>query len=90
MEQREKLNYDTTPAKGLVDPMEISGAELALQRCLKLRQGYFTPRSTSHWVRLWEEPSAYVKHFRWPGQHPERHSAVNSPSGRGNELAGWA
>lgn len=59
--QRERLNCDAAATKGLVDPLDVSGAELALQRCLKLRQGYFTPKSTSHWVRLWEGLSAWMK-----------------------------
>lgn len=43
---------DAPATKGLADPVEISGAELALLRCLSLRQGYITPKSISHWVKL--------------------------------------
>lgn len=49
------MNCDAAATKGLADPMEISGAELAFLRCLTLRQGYFTPKSISHWVKLREE-----------------------------------
>lgn len=74
--------------------MEISGAELALLRRLKLRRGYFPPKSTSRWIRLWEGLLLEWSGSLRPGQHPERYWAVNycqtinSPSGRRKECSG--